>query len=129
VLQTPGVTFVNLQYGDCDAELEAAHDLFGVDIWRPPGIDLKDDLEEVAALSCAMDVVLGPANATTSIAASCGAPLWMIIPPAAWPCHGTDRYVCYPRSRGFVAAGYGQWDEVIYRVATALTEEVKLTPR
>ena len=125
VLQTPGVTFVNLQYGECETELAAARDRFGVDIWRPPGIDLKDDLEEIAALSCAMDVVLGPANATTSIAGSCGAPLWMIAPPASWPCHGTDRYPFYPQSRGFVAAGYGQWDEVVDRVATALTEEVE----
>ncbi len=125
VLQTQGVTFVNLQYGDCAAELAAAHDRFGVEIWRPPGIDLKDDLEEVAALSCAMDVVLGPANATTSIAASCGAPLWMIAPPASWPCHGTDRYPFYPQSRGFVATGYAQWDEVIDRIAAALAEEVE----
>ena len=38
---------------------------FGVDLWTPPGIDLKNDLDDLAALTSALDLVIGPANATT----------------------------------------------------------------
>ena len=51
VLAQKGVTFVNLQYGDCSEELAAARQDFGVEIYTPPGIDLKQDLDDVAALS------------------------------------------------------------------------------
>ena len=101
VLKTPGVRFVNLQYGECQAELDEAREKLGVDIWNPPGIDLKDDLDEVAALTCALDLTIGPANATTNIAAACGAPVWLISTPGAWPRLGSDRYPWYPQARVF----------------------------
>ncbi len=85
VLTTPGAVFVNLQYGDSDAEMAEAKARLGVELWRPPGIDLKNDLDDVAALSCALDLVLGPANATTNIAAACGANVWLISTPAPGP--------------------------------------------
>jgi tetratricopeptide (TPR) repeat protein len=120
VLTTPGITFVNLQYGDCEAEIAEARERLGVQLWRPPGIDLKADLDDVAALSCALDLVLGPANATSNIAAACGAPVWLISTPGAWPKLGTERYPWYPRMRVFTAPGSGQWDLVMNAVAAAL---------
>jgi tetratricopeptide (TPR) repeat protein len=120
VLTTPGITFVNLQYGDSEAEVAEARERLGVQLWRPPGIDLKADLDDVAALSCALDLVLGPANATSNIAAACGAPVWLISTPGAWPKLGTERYPWYPRMRVFTAPGSGQWDVVMDQVASAL---------
>jgi tetratricopeptide (TPR) repeat protein len=122
VLATPGVTFVNLQYGDCDAEIEQARALFGVNIWRPPGIDLKMDLDDLAALCVALDLVLGPANATSNIAGACGAPVWLISTPVAWPRLGTDRYPWYPKTRVFSTKAFGQWDGVMDEIAAALAE-------
>lgn len=120
VLKTPGLKFVNLQYGDCDQELADARERLGVEIWTPPGIDLKHDLDEVAALSAALDLVVGPANATTNIAAACGAPLWLISTPGAWPKLGTDRYPWYPSARVFTPPGYNRWVPVMIEVAEAL---------
>src|SRR6185312_10472951 len=120
VLTTPGVTFVNLQYGECAAELAEARAAFGVDILEPPGIDLKMDLDELAALCVALDLVLGPANATSNIAGACGAPVWLISTPVAWPKLGTDRYPWYPRPRVFSTRAFGQWDEVMGDIAGAL---------
>ena len=122
VLQTPGVRFVNLQYGDCEAELDEARRTLGVDIWNPPGINLKDDLDDVAALTCALDLTLGPANATTNLAAACGAPVWLVSTPGAWPRLGTDRYPWYPQARVFCSAAYGRWEPVMAEVAEALTK-------
>lgn len=121
ILATPGISFINLQYGDCSAELAHARDVLGVEIWTPPGIDLKNDLEEVAALSCALDLVLGFANATLNIAAACGAPTWLISTPGAWPRLGTDRYPWYPQARTYVTPQFGAWDEIMGQVAADLT--------
>lgn len=119
VLRRPGTIFVNLQYGDCEAELAEAR-AAGIEIWSPPGIDLKDDLDEVAALTCALDLTIGPANATTNIAAACGAPVWLVSTPGAWPRLGTDRYPWYPQVRVFTPAAFNRWDPVMAEVAEAL---------
>ena len=119
VLEREGSTFVNLQYGDCERELAEAH-AAGIRIWNPPGIDLKDDLDEVAALTCALDLIIGPANATTNIAAACGAPVWLISTPGAWPRLGTDHYPWYPQVRVFTPEAFNRWDPVMAEVAEAL---------
>lgn len=123
VFATPGVRFVNLQYGDCAAELEEARERFGVEIWTPPGINLKDDLDEVAALTCALDLTIGPANATINIAAACGAPVWMVSTPGAWPRLGTDRSPWYPQVRVFSPGAYNAWGPVMTELAEALSRQ------
>ncbi|WP_309645532.1 tetratricopeptide repeat protein [Phenylobacterium sp.] len=122
VLAAQGVTFVNLQYGDCSAELDQARRELSVEIWNPPGIDLKQDLDEVAALSCALDLVVGFPNATSNIAAACGAPSWLISAPASWPRLGTDRLPWYPQMRVFIPERFGEWDPVMAQVAQAMAD-------
>ena len=124
ILTTPGAQFVNLQYGECGEELQEARRRFGVEIWSPPGINLKDDLDELAALSCALDLVIGPANATTNIAAACGAPTWLISTPS-WPRLGSDRYPWYPTVTVFSPQALGEWEPVMAEVAQALAARVQ----
>ena len=114
------VTFVNLQYGDCAEELAAARRDFGVEIWSPPGLDLKQDLDDIAALSCALDLVVGFANATLNIAAACGAPNFLISVPGAWTRLGTETMPWYPATRVFLPPGFGQWEPVMAEVADAV---------
>ncbi len=122
VLRRTDVTFVNLQYGDCAEELAFARSEFGVEIWDPPGIDLKQDLDDVAALACALDLVVGFSNATFNLAGACGAPTWLITTPGAWPRLGeADRYPWYPQARVFAPPVYGDWDTAMAKVAEALT--------
>ncbi len=124
VLQTPGVTFVNLQYGDCEAEIAHAREAFGVEIWRPQGVDLKYDLDDVAALSAALDRVIGFSNATFNLAGACGAPVWLLSGPAAWTRLGSQAYPWYPRARCFAAPDHGDWGGMMDQVAEALAAEV-----
>ncbi len=123
VLAVPGLRFVNLQYGDCAAELAFARDVLGVDIWTPKGLDLKDDLDEVAALASALDVVIGPANASINLAAACGTPSWFVCPPGGWPMLGTRRYPWYPAARVFSPTGLNQWTPVMERIADTLRQD------
>ena len=120
VLTTPGVSFVNLQYGDCAEELALARDELGVELWTPPGIDLKQDLDDLAALTCALDLVLGFANATSNIAAACGANVWMIGGPSVWTQMGAGRYPWYPQVRAFNPAGFDDWNPVMDEIASSL---------
>ncbi len=123
VLSVPGVRFVNLQYGDASAELAAAR-AAGLELWTPPGIDLKDDLDDLGALCAALDVVIGPATATTNIAAACGAAVWMTSTAEAWSGFGPNGYLCYPTVEVFRTAETGEWGAVMDRIAAALSAEV-----
>jgi tetratricopeptide (TPR) repeat protein len=127
VLQTPGVTFVNLQYGDCDEELSHAKKEFGIEIWQPPGIDLKQDLDEVTALGAAVDLIIGFSNATTNLAASTGAPIWLLTSPGAWTQLGSDYYPWYPQARVFSPAVMGDWNPAIAEIAALLREKTAKT--
>jgi tetratricopeptide (TPR) repeat protein len=124
ILRTPGLCFVNFQYGDCEAELAFAKSQMGIEIWQPPGIDLRNDLDDVAALSCALDLTVGFANATTNIAAACGNRVWLISPQSAWPRLGTDHMPWYPTAEVFVAEQSGDWAPTMSAVAARLAQTV-----
>lgn len=123
-LKTPGVTFINLQYGDCDEEIAYAKEAFGVEIWQPPGIDLKQDLDDVMALCAAVDLTIGYSNATMNLAGACGAPIWMITAPKVWSRLGTDHYPWYPQARVFSPPKFSDWGPALRGVADALAEKV-----
>ena len=125
ILETPGVRFVNLQYGDTTEELAAAK-AQGFDIWTPPGIDLKLDLDDLAALCVALDVVMGPSTATTNIAAAAGARVWISTGPGSWTRFGSDQFPAYPSARIFHAQDFGKWEPVMQEMADALGETFPL---
>lgn len=129
ILQTPGVCLVNFQYGECEEELAWAKSELGVEIWQPPGIDLKNDLDDVAALSCALDLTIGFANATSNIAAACGNRVWLISPPGAWPRLGTDRMPWYPSAEAFVSETPGDWAPTMAAVAAKLAQTFAAAPK
>lgn len=122
VLTTPGCRMINLQCGDVSDDLAAAQ-AAGVEIWTPP-IDLRNDLEDVAALSVACDLVVGPGIAGTNLAATTGARTWLIHAPDDWHLMGTDRYVFYPHVRTFATGGFDGWPRAIQAVRDALDQAV-----
>lgn len=123
VLTTPGCVMVNLQCGDVSEDLAAA-EAAGVRIWTPP-MNLKDDLDDLAAISCALDLVIGPGIAGTNLAAASGARTWLIHAPDDWHLLGTDRYPFYPRVRTFATGGFDGWPRAIAEVRAALEAEVR----
>ena len=121
VLTTPGCVMVNLQCGDVSEDLAAA-EAAGVRIWTPP-MNLKDDLDDLAAISCALDLVIGPGIAGTNIAAAVGARTWLIHAPDDWHLLGTDRYPFYPRTRTFATGGFDGWPRAIAAMRATLEAE------
>ena len=67
-------------------------------------------------------MTLGFANATSNIAAACGATTWIISVPGAWTKLGTDHMPWYPQARIFNLPGFNQWEETMAEVAAALAK-------
>lgn len=129
VLNVEGVQIVNLQYGDTAAELAEAKAM-GLDIWTPPGIDLKMDLDDLAALCAAMDCVMGPANATSNIAGAVGTTVWMNAPRNSWNCLGLNRWPWYPSTRVFFSSSLIDWSATMNEMRDALIDTfVGKTPK
>lgn len=124
VLNTPGAVFVSMQYGDCDAEIKQAKKELGITIHQIPGLDLKDDLDGVAAAGMALDITIGPMNASTNLAAAHGAMVWFLASPDHWPLHATGAIPWYPCARVFSPKQFGVWDETMQRVASSLGDEI-----
>jgi len=117
LLQTPGVTFVSLQYGDSAPDIARAKEKFGVTIHQLEGLDLKDDIDGTAALCLALDLVVSAPTAAAHTAASVGAPVWYLSVGLGWPQLGTGEYPWYPNTRVYWPAKFGDWDAVMPRFA------------
>ncbi len=120
ILAVPGVTFVNLQYGDASAEIARAKALFGREIAVMEGLDLKNDLDGAAALSAACDLVISAPTAAAALAGAVGTEVWFLTAAPVWPQLGTDHYPWYPTSKVFSPATFGDWAEVMPRLSAAL---------
>jgi tetratricopeptide (TPR) repeat protein len=79
VLLVPGVTFVNLQYGDCAQELEKVRASLGVTVVEDDEIDPLRDMDAFFAQVAAMDLVISTSNTTVHVAGSLGVPTWLAL--------------------------------------------------
>lgn len=123
MLKTPGVRFLNLQYGDCADELRTLSDLSGAPILEAPGLSLRDDIDDLAALCGALDLIVSVGNATGALAGACGCPVALIGGPAAWPRLGcSEAYPWYPQARAITASAFGDWEPVMTTAARLVAE-------
>jgi Flp pilus assembly protein TadD len=120
VLTRPDIEFISLQYGNAGDDLRFIADQMGVHVSVPPGLDLKDDLEGVTALCAALDLTIGPATATTNLAAASGSSVLIYHTPASWPLFGTDHYPSYPKAKVQRLSRFGAWDEAMAAIAERL---------
>ena len=74
VLTIPDVTFINLQYIDYEDDLSKVQDEFGVTIHNFNDLDQYDDIDDVAALCKALDMVVSTKVAPPFISSAVGTP-------------------------------------------------------
>ena len=117
LLKTPGIIFVNLQYGDSAPDIARAEEKFGVKIHSIEGLDLKDDIDGTAALCRALDLVVSAPTAAAHTAASVGAEVWYLSVGLGWPQLGTAQYPWYANTRVYWPEKFGDWDAVMPRFA------------
>ncbi|GAA4249797.1 tetratricopeptide repeat protein [Azospirillum formosense] len=116
----PGVVFVTLQYGACEAERCAAEARFGVAIHRWGDLDLTDDVEGTAALMANLDLVISPATAVGELAAALGVPVWR-FGRRDWTQLGSAVRPWFPAQRLFQPHGGEDIPGVLKRMAGQLS--------
>lgn len=72
VFAMPNTVFVNLQYGDCEAELIEAEKKHNVEIIRWNDVDLKNDLDSVFAIMSNLDAFISVGTAVVPFAGAVG---------------------------------------------------------
>jgi tetratricopeptide (TPR) repeat protein len=120
ILRVPGAHFVSLQYDECSAELARAREELGVALHAFPEVDLFNDLDEAAALTRALDLVISAPTSVSVLAAALGVPTWQMAYGADWQIHGTQRNLWYPAMTRFKRAWNQEWKEILELIAERL---------
>lgn len=122
ILASPGVQFVNLQYGDCTTELQTVETQMNINILQTPDIDPLAELDNYSALIGSLDLVISVDNSAVHLAGALGVPVWIMqpfIPNWRWQ-HNSITSYWYPSALQYHQSMPGEWDEVIQKVAMAL---------
>ena len=84
ILENRNACFINLQYGDCDAEIKAVEEKLGIKIVGWDDLDLKNDLESIFALMKNLDYIVSTGTAVYSMAGAVGANGYIIKTTQSW---------------------------------------------
>lgn len=80
LLRQPGFRFIDLQYGDTSADRAKVQSELGVTVERLADIDNKDDIDGLAALIAACDLVVTVSNTTTHLSGAIGQRTILLAP-------------------------------------------------
>lgn len=125
LLARAGVVPISLQYGETAAEIHAAA-AAGLDVRTLAELDPLADLEGLAALIAALDLVISVPNATVHLAGAVGTATWALVrhaPDWRWfatgeecPWYGSVRLLRQPAP--------GDWSSVLARAGKLLNERL-----
>lgn len=111
--RSPRPVWVNLQYGDCRAQLDTFRRDWGVPV-HDLGIDLWRDLDQAAALLVALDRVLTVPNLNAHLAGAVGAATRVLF-TAKWGCWWIlrgEEILWYPDARVLARDAARPWDRI-----------------
>jgi tetratricopeptide (TPR) repeat protein len=120
VLRVAGIHWVSLQFGDCKAELADRAKRLGTPIhhWQ----DAVDDLDETAALICALDLRISVCNTQVHLCGGLGREVWVLAPlmPDWRYGYEGERMLWYPAARMFRQSRARDWAAVLERLKDEL---------
>jgi hypothetical protein len=131
ILQLPGMTFLDLQYGDTAQDLHALHERTGVQVMHHDPIDNLNDLPGHLALIEACDLMVGVCNATAHLAGALDKPGFILAPHGRskiwyWANRTADaRSLWYPSLRLFDQTLDLSWEEALSKLGPAVQEHVR----
>jgi tetratricopeptide (TPR) repeat protein len=123
VFAVPGVDFVNLQYDRCEDELAEARKRFGVPLHSFDDVDLFNDIDEAAALTGALDLVISAPTAAGVLAAALDIPTWVMSYGRPWVTLGAEHIPWLPAQRLYARRWDQPWEEIIARLAEQLRRQ------
>jgi len=124
----PGCTVVNLQYGDIRDEVRAA-EAAGLHFNKAVTIDLTKDMDGVASLVDACDVIVSTSNTTVHIAGALGKQVLLMLPYRTgklwyWSEAKGEGSLWYPTIKTFHQGAQGDWASTIDAVKASLMGKV-----
>lgn len=120
LLAVPGTTWISLQYGDWASEIAAFTAASGVPLHAFSGV--TDDMDELASVIQALDLVISVCNTTVHVAGAIGKEVLVMAPFLPEWRYGlrSERMLWYPSARVFRQPAMGDWESVIAAVKAKL---------
>lgn len=116
--QLGSVAFINLSYHDTSEDVRLFADRHGIVLHHPANIDMKQDLEHVAALTASLDAVIGIGVSSIEFAGALGVPNIHVSPE--FTAEDRDHPVYEPGRLCFRRPGETDWRGVLNRATDAL---------
>ncbi len=123
VLQVPNVEFIDLQYGDTLDERVKLETGTGVRLRKLDDIDNKNDIDGLAALISACDLIITISNTTAHLAAALGKPVLILLAhhTPLWYWHADDMTSpWYPTVTLLRQSRPGDWQQPVMTAAQVL---------
>ena len=108
------VVLVNLQYGDVDDEIREFKEETGIDVVQCASVDNREDLDGLAALIEACDLVVSITNVSVHMAGALAKETWVLLPYSTiyyWLLERTDS-IWYPSLTLYRQPVLDDWDSV-----------------
>jgi len=123
LLGRAGILPVCLQYDEYETEVRSLELLTGAKVARPENIDQKNELDRVAAMIAALDLVISVNNSVLFIAGAVGTPAIGLHSTRSALFYGAASNPWLASEHSLVKGGNRSWDEVV-REAIPLVERV-----
>lgn len=117
-IDAPGLQFVSLQYGEVQQDVADVRHALGTQVHCEDSVDNFNDLDGLAALIDACDLVISIDNSTAHMAGALGKPTWLLLPFAAnwrWGLN-TRSSTWYPTMKLYRQDAPLDWGEVFAQV-------------
>ncbi|MGO8755099.1 MAG: tetratricopeptide repeat protein [Gallionellaceae bacterium] len=127
MLGKTSVRFINLQYGDVRKEISEVKENMGVEVLQCSTVDNFKDLDGLASLIDACDLVISVDNSTVHLAGALGKPTWILLPYIAdwrWLLDREDS-LWYPTAKLYRQEKNGDWNSVFARIKADLIKVLK----
>lgn len=125
ILQTPGVEFVNVQYGDCAEDIGKARDEYGITIHEWDDLDLRDDFEGTLAMMKNLDLIIGPTSTPAIMGMGVGKPVWWLARHTPWWTFGTGTSPFHAKGSVTIAQVETPWLDTTPGVGDRLARAAK----
>jgi tetratricopeptide (TPR) repeat protein len=128
MFSTPGVQFVNVQYGASVKDITALPEHLKSNIVSVESIDLNGGLDETLALLAALDLVITCSNTTAHLAGAAGLKTWVLVPAGRariwyWFLEG-HLSPWYAATEVFRQSASGDWTAIINSMAEQLRTHI-----
>jgi tetratricopeptide (TPR) repeat protein len=123
LLKTPGVDFISLVYADAEADIAQALQDYGVAIHTWEDLDLKDDIDGVAALMSSLDLVVSCLSTVSELSGALGLQTLGFIGETAHTIMlGTDDVMWSPNTHYHSKEMNDPWEPVFVEISASLCE-------